>query len=82
MQKPKPQLTLFRPSTYQIQVMGLLEEGWSDWVGEMTLTVERNPEGSPVSTLTGSLDQAALQGLLRRLYSSGLPLISVVWIKV
>jgi hypothetical protein len=26
--------------------------------------------------LTGTIDQAALQGLLRRLYSLGLPLIS------
>jgi len=26
------------------------------------------------------MDQAALQGLLRRLYGLGLPLISVIWI--
>jgi hypothetical protein len=31
----------------------------------------------PVTTLTGAVDQAALHGLLRRLYSLGLPLISV-----
>jgi hypothetical protein len=34
----------------------------------------------PVATLTGTFDQAALQGALRRLYSLGLPLISVIWI--
>ena len=34
--------------------------------------------GHPVTTLTGRLNQAALQGLLRQLYSLGLPLISVV----
>jgi hypothetical protein len=34
-------------------------------------------DGPPVTTLTGTVaDQAALQGLLRRLYSLGLPLIS------
>ena len=43
--------------------------------------VERDDEiGSPVSTLTGVFDQAALQGFLRRLYSYGLPLISIKWI--
>jgi hypothetical protein len=31
----------------------------------------------PVSTLIGTFDQAALQGILRSLYSLGLPLISV-----
>jgi hypothetical protein len=43
----------------------------------MTITVESEGEGPPVTTLTGTIDQAALQGLLRRLYSVGLPLISV-----
>ena len=37
----------------------------------------QDENGSPVTTLTGTVDQAALQGLLRRLYSLGLPLISV-----
>ncbi|MEJ2265790.1 MAG: hypothetical protein P8X95_20285 [Anaerolineales bacterium] len=41
----------------------------------MTLTVES--DGSPITTLTGIFDQAALHGLLRQLYSRGLPLISV-----
>jgi hypothetical protein len=35
----------------------------------------------PVTILTGTLDQAALQGLLRRLYSLGLPLISATCIR-
>jgi len=43
----------------------------------MTITVESEGDGPPVTTLTGTVDQAALQGLLRRLYSLGLPLISV-----
>ena len=34
-------------------------------------------DGRPVTTLMGTLDQAALQGLLRRLYSLGILLISV-----
>jgi hypothetical protein len=77
MKKVKQELTLDRPATYQIRVPGELDKSWSDWVGGMTITVESEGEGPPVTTLTGTIDQAALQGLLRRLYSVGLPLISV-----
>jgi hypothetical protein len=71
-------LSLDRPATYQIRVSGQLDEGWSDWVGGMTIRIEKEGDGPPLTTLTGSLDQAALQGLLRRLYSLGLPLVSVI----
>ena len=51
----------------------------------MTITVdsEGNGEGNspPVTTLNAVLDQAALQGLLRRLYSLGLSLISVHYVE-
>jgi hypothetical protein len=77
MKQAKQKLTLDRPATYQIEVPGELDESWSDWIGTMTITVESEGDGPPVTTLTGTLDQAALQGLLRRLYSLGLPLISV-----
>jgi hypothetical protein len=73
----KHKLTLDRPATYQIKVPGELDESWSDWAGGMTITVESEGEGPPITTLTGTVDQAALQGLLRRLYSLGLALISV-----
>ena len=78
MKKTKQKLTLDQPATYQIKVPGELGESWSDWIGGMTITVEREGDDPPVTTLTGIVaDQAALQGLLRRLYSLGLPLISV-----
>ena len=70
-------LSLARPATYQIKVPGELDESWSDWAGGMTITVESEDDGPSVTTLTGSVDQAALQSLLRRLYALGLPLISV-----
>jgi len=75
--KVKRKLTLDRPATYQIKVPGHLDESWSDWAGRMKISVESDDLGLPVTTLTGTVDQAALQGLLRRLYSLGLPLISV-----
>jgi hypothetical protein len=82
MKEVKQKLTLDRPATYQIKVPGELDESWSDWAGRMTITVESEGEGPPVTTLTGVVtDQAALQSLLRRLYSLGLPLISVVCVE-
>ena len=69
--------SLGRPATYEIKVPGELDESWSEWGGGMAITVESEGDGPPVTTLTGTLDQAALQGLLRRLYSLGLALISV-----
>jgi hypothetical protein len=78
MKEIKQKLTLDRPATYQIKVPGHLDESWADWAGTMTITVESDVDGLPVTTLTCTFDQAALQGLLRRLYSLGLPLISVI----
>ncbi len=81
MKEIKPKLTLDRPATYQIKVPGHLDESWTEWDGRMIVTVDSQADDPPVTTLTGSLDQAALQGLLRRLYSLGLPLISVNWVE-
>jgi hypothetical protein len=74
-------LSLHRPATYQIKVLGHLDDDWLDWLGGMTIAAECREDGLPVTTLTGVVDQAALQGLLRRLYSLGLPLISVDWVE-
>jgi len=78
MKKINRKLMLDQPATYQIKVPGQLDASWSDWAGGMTITVENEDDGLLVTTMTGVVaDQAALQGLLRRLYSLGLPLISV-----
>jgi hypothetical protein len=81
MKKVNQKLTLDQPATYQIKVPGELDESWSDWAGGMTITVESEDDGLPITTLTGIVaDQAALQSLLRRLYSLGLPLMLVKWV--
>jgi hypothetical protein len=79
--KTQREPSLDRPATYQIKVPGELGESWSEWAGGMTITVESEGDGPPITTLTGTVDQAALQGLLRRLYSLGLPLISVSFVE-
>lgn len=74
-------LSLDRPATYQIIVPGELDDSWIDWSGELTVKIEQSKRGDTVTTLIGTVDQAGLQGLLRRLYSFGLPLISVKWLE-
>lgn len=80
--KIKTRLTLDQPATYQIKVPGCVDACWIDRVGEMDVVTQQADDGSMTTTLTGFVaDQAALHGLLRWLYSLGLPLISVIWIE-
>ncbi|MFC1959123.1 hypothetical protein ACFLYO_00280 [Chloroflexota bacterium] len=82
MMKPKLRLTLDQPATYQIKVPGCVDASWLDRVGEVDVVTRQADDGSMTTTLTGLVaDQAALHGLLRWLYSLGLPLISVIWME-
>ncbi|HSK78329.1 MAG TPA: hypothetical protein VLQ45_17890 [Thermoanaerobaculia bacterium] len=59
---------------YEIRLQCCLDEHWASWFGNMTLTAD--PCGQTV--LFGRLpDQAALQGVLRKVQELGLTLISV-----
>ncbi len=63
---------------YRIQVQGWLDQDWSDWLGAPDVTRERVAGGEPATILTTALlDQAALRGLLCRLWDLNLALISV-----
>jgi hypothetical protein len=62
---------------YQIKIAGQLSENWSDWLDQMDIQNETDSSGLVTTILTGCIDQAALLGLLRRLYQLGYPLISV-----
>ena len=81
MNKDKQKLTLDKPVTYQIKVPGELDNSWSDWFEKLIIEVEDCNDGPPITTLTCTIDQAALQSILRRLYTLGLPLISAIWIE-
>jgi hypothetical protein len=73
---------LDQPGTYEIRVPGRLDETWAEWFDGMAITVESDDKGPTITTLTGVVaDEAALQGMLDRLYSIGLRLLSVVRIK-
>ena len=76
MNETKKKLSLDQFVTYQIKVPGELGERWTDWYEGIGVTYGME-EGQSITILTFSGDQAALQSLLRRLYSLGLPLLSV-----
>jgi len=81
-ERNKQKLTLDQSVQYEIKIPGLLDQNWVDWVDNLKIDTETDNEGLSVTTLTGAFDQAALIGLLRRLYSLGLPLISVNCLEV
>jgi hypothetical protein len=57
----------------EIRISGNLDQDWSDWFDNFQITNQENE-----TILTGSVqDQAALFGLLTKLYSLGLRLISL-----
>jgi hypothetical protein len=78
---PFPHLSLAQPARYSILVQGWLGEGWEDWFEGMRLTrLELRSEQwlAETSLLTGIVpDQAALLGMLQRLYTFGLPILKV-----
>ena len=58
----------------KIRVKGQIDEHWSDWFDDLTVTHTDQNE----TVLTGPIvDQAALHGLLAKLRDLGLPIVSV-----
>lgn len=73
-------LHLDQPALYTIQVQGRIGENWVSSFEPIALNVALDDEQHVTSTLRVAVaDQAALQGLLRSLYTLGLPLLLVRW---
>ena len=79
MRRPmNPNPSTGKPATYEIQVLGVLDESWSNWFNGMAIASEDASGDSPVTTLTGVVaDQAALRGILERIWNLNLTLLSV-----
>ncbi len=61
-------------SLFEIRVQGLMDDRWAEWFDGLRITPQ--PDGTTV--LYGPVvDQAALQGLLRRIADLGMTLLSV-----
>jgi hypothetical protein len=66
------------PQMYSIRIQGNLDPGWSEWLEDMSIAAEQTEPGGPAAVLTGFLvDQAALRGVLNRLWDLNLAVISV-----
>ncbi len=67
---------------YEIQIEGELDESWEAWFSSLTVSLEYRPGRPPATTLTGPVaDQAALRGMLCRLWDLNLTVVSVRRIK-
>jgi hypothetical protein len=67
-----------QPVTYEIKVRGKLDESWSEWFDGMSIALEGESSGSPITALSGPVaDQVALRGVLVKLWDMNLTLISV-----
>jgi hypothetical protein len=61
-------------ASYEIRVQGVLDEGWSAWLGGLEITALDGGE----TLLAGHIrDQSALHGLLNKIRDLGLPLLGV-----
>ena len=63
---------------YEIQVQGELDRGWEAWFNSLAVTITYASELPPTTTLVAPVaDQAALRGMLCKLWDLNLTLISV-----
>ena len=81
MKQDKFKLTLDRPTAYKIKVPGHLGDNLVGGTMRITLAFEGEGTSQPITSLTCVVDQAALHGLSRQLYSLGVPLISVICVE-
>ncbi len=78
MNRDRRHLSVSQPLTYRVSVQGRVDERWMAWFEGMDLTVELGESAIPTTVLEGTLaDQAALHGLLRKLYSLGFVILSL-----
>lgn len=62
---------------YEIRVQARLDDRWAEWFSRVAITYEDGPNGG-TTILTGTIvDQAALRGLLERIWDLNLTLISL-----
>jgi hypothetical protein len=70
---PVEEDTRMKRQRYEVRVAGHLAADWSDWFEGLTVCQQASGE----TTLSGSLDQAALHGVLAKIRDLGLVLVAV-----
>ena len=67
-----------RRHLYEIRVVGVLGSSWTDWFDGLSIHHEQDESGGQTfSVFTGSMDQAALHGVLATIRDINATLISV-----
>ena len=65
-------------SLYRLVVQGELNDSWSDWLGDVRLERINRIHASSQTTIFSEIpDQAALRGLLNKIWDLNLTLVSV-----
>ena len=63
-----------KPAAYEIRVQGTLDATWSEWFDGLRVT----EAGDGQTSITGEVaDQAALRGILEKIWNLNLVLVSV-----
>ena len=62
------------PAIYEIRLKGHLTDRWAGWFGDVAIGLE---EDGTTRLTCPVIDQAALYGLLKKVRSLGMPLLSV-----
>ena len=71
-------ISLNTQNKYEIKIYGQLDNSWLGWFGEAKAHAEILANHSQVTTFSDVvMDQAGLVGLIRRLHSIGIVLISI-----
>ncbi len=65
--------------SYQIKIAAVLDQSWSDWLGEVNMTTDQLQDGTKITVLTVDTDDPAhLFGILDHLRDLNITLISVI----
>lgn len=75
-----PQQLIYQPGKYEITIPGRLDASWMEWFEDLVITEDLIEDDILVSKISGVFDQAGLHGLIRRLYTYGLPIISISYV--
>ncbi|MBN1314838.1 MAG: hypothetical protein JXA42_05200 [Anaerolineales bacterium] len=63
---------------YQITIQGRLDSDWSDWLNGFEVHTETDEKGACITILDGSIkDQAALRGVLNKIWDLNLELVAI-----
>ncbi len=68
----------FRPVFYRITIEGKIRQDWSDWMNGVQISFSTAEDDPQTTLLTVKIaDQAALRGLLCRLWDLNLTILSI-----